>query len=377
MGYENRRARPQELESMKFHLSTALQQGAWGLSSGLIYVPSSFSDAQELGELAAVVAGFGGIYSTHMRGEGDSLLEALQEAVSVARQSGVKLQISHLKASGEKNWSKMDSARDIILGARQEGIDVACDHYPYCASSTSLESVMPPWIREGGLECFLRNLRDPHLRARAAGEMERSRGWNWSKVILSSPGRGDNSWMQGKSVREVSELRQMPPGETIMDLLLQEEGDISIFNFAQSEDTVIKVMGYPFSMVGSDAAARSPSGPLAEGLPHPRAYGTFPRILGHYVRERGILTIEEAIRKMTSIPAQRLGLSRRGLIREGWWGDIVVLDPEKIGDTSTYTDPHRYPDGIEYVIVNGEVIVERGSHTGALPGRVLRRGRDE
>lgn len=376
MGYGNRRPRPDELESMKLLLTGALQQGAWGLSSGLIYVPSSFSDVKELGSMAGVVAGFGGIYATHMRGEGDSLLEALEEAVSVAHQSGVKLQISHLKASGEKNWSKMDSARDIILGARQRGIDVACDHYPYCASSTGLQAVMPPWIREGGLACFLTNLKDPHLRARAAAEMEGSRGWDWAKVVLASPGKGENSWMAGTSVREVSERLHTSPSEAIMDLLLKEEGDVSIFNFAQSEDNVIKVMGYPFSMVGSDAAARSPAGPPGEDLPHPRAYGTFPRILGHYVRERGILTLEEAIKKMTSMPASRLGLSRRGLIREGWWADMVVIDPERVRDTSTYADPHRYPEGIEYVIVNGEVIVEQGSHTGSLPGRVLRRGWD-
>jgi len=182
--------------------------------------------------------------------------------------------------------------------------------------------------------------------------------------------------MQGKSVREVSDILHTPPDETIMDLLLREKGDISILYFSQSEDNVMKIMQYPFSMFGSDAAARQHGGPPAEDLPHPRAYGTFPRILGHYVRDRGILTLEEAIRKMTSMPANRLGLSRRGLIREGWWADMVVFDPEKVRDTSTYTDPHQYPDGIEYVIVNGEIIVEQGSHTGSLPGHVVRRGRD-
>lgn len=371
-GFESRPLKKGEKRRIRDALALAFREGAWGLSSGLIYVPSSFSDIEELIQLTEVVKEHEGIYSTHMRGEGDTLLEAISEALDVSRGSGVSLEISHLKASGEKNWDKLDRALEIIVEAQKEGLTVGCDFYPYCASSTGLDSIFPLWAKEGGTDRFLGNLRDSGKGARIREELGRR---DWSKIIFSSVKNSATAWILGKSVEEVSSLIGKPPLDAVIDLLLQEEGDIAIIYFAQSEANVLKVMSLPFSAVGSDATARSGrDAALPTDLPHPRAYGSFPRILGHYVRELHAITLEEAIRKMTSLPASRLGISRRGLLREGYFADITIFDPLRIKEKSTYAEPHQFPGGIEHVLVNGEVVIDRGNHTGALPGRVLRRG---
>jgi N-acyl-D-amino-acid deacylase len=374
VGFKDRPAHDDERAAMLTTLSESLNAGAWGLSSGLIYVPSCFSDAEELKMLAGRVARYGGIYATHMRGEGDRLLEAISEAVEVAQCSGASLQISHLKASGQRNWGKIDQALSLIDESRSRGIECGCDQYPYTASSTGLNSIMPQWAREGGKEAFLRKLRDPSIRKRIREEMTDPP--NWSLVVLSSA-RKKNGRFLGMNIEEFAEAMGKSPLDAALDLLLEEEDEVAALFFAQSEENVERVMKLPFTAIGTDAAARAPSGPLSADLPHPRAYGTFPRVLGHYVREKGILRVEEAVRKMTSLPAHKLGFRDRGVICCGYWADITIFDPDDIREKSTYLNPHHYPEGIEYVIVNGQAVVEKGEHTGSLPGRVLRRGRKE
>ncbi len=340
LGYRDRKAGSDDLQTMKAHLVEALGQGAWGLSSGLIYVPSCFADTDELVNLAGVCRDYGAIYATHMRGEGDSLLEALSESLEVSARSGVSLQISHLKASGEKNWHKLDRAIEMIEAARDRGRDIWCDVYPYTASSTGLDSFFPRWVRDGGRKAFVQRLKTPGIRERLGKEFAQ-RPLAWKDIVISS--------------------------------LTHEEGDIPVINFSQSEENVARVLKLPFSLICTDASAWSPEGPLSLSIPHPRAYGTCARLLGHYVRERKILALTRALDKITVLPARRLGLKGRGALQKGYHADITVFDPMQIAERSTYLAPHHFPAGIEHVLVNGTCVVTKGNHTGALPGRVLRR----
>jgi N-acyl-D-amino-acid deacylase len=371
VGFRERRPRDAELETMLNILKDSLGAGAWGLSSGLIYVPSCFSTKEELITLAGSVARIRGIYATHMRGEGDSLIEAVAEALEIAEGSGVSLEISHLKASGERNWGKLEEVLALIDESQKRGARCGCDQYPYTASSTGLGSVLPHWVREGGKDMFLRKIGDQSIRERVKAEMADPP--DWSRIVISSS-RKRNARFLGKNVKEFSEIVGKSPLDAVFDLLIDEDDEVAALFFAQSEENVEKIMRLPFTAIGTDAAARAPHGPLSTDLPHPRAYGTFPRVLGHYVRERGVLTLREAVRKMTSLPAARLGLGKRGVLRQGWWADMTVFRADAIGERATYGDPHQYPEGIEYVIVNGRIVIDRGEHTGALPGRVLRRG---
>ncbi|MGV8119751.1 MAG: amidohydrolase family protein [Candidatus Xenobiia bacterium LiM19] len=372
-GFRNRPLSRQDRDDMKCCLAESMEDGAWGLSSGLIYAPSSFADVAELAELAGIIKEYGGMYATHMRGEGETLLEAIDEAVEVAERSGAVLEVSHMKAARKKNWEKLDTALATLENAALR-LKAGCDVYPYAASSTGLDSVLPGWLNDEGKDMFLRHLGDPEIRKKIAEELEHEKAVEWSEVMISSLQRKNESTIVGRRITEAAQSAGKTPLDLTLDLLIENEGNVAAIFFTQSEENVRKVLAHPLAVIGSDATARIPHGPLAADLPHPRAYGTYPRVLGYYVREQKLIPLEEAVRKMTLMPALRLGLPYRGALREGYFADIVLFDPCTIKDCSTYIDPHRYPEGIPTVVVNGRTAVEDGEHTGVLAGRVLRSG---
>jgi len=369
MGYEDREPTRSEMEAMKELAAQAMKDGAWGMSTGLIYTPSVYASTEEIIELAKVVADNGGVYFSHIRGEGETLLEAVNEAVRIGREAGVPVQIAHFKASGKPHWGKTEQSLRLVEEGRKTGVDVTFDQYPYIASSTGLAALMPHWAQEGGADRLLERLGDPVIR-RKITEGPATVTRDWQSVLVASA--KNHPQYEGKTIKEVAELEGKTEMDAVFDLLLAEKAQVSIVSFGMSEEDVRRVMRSPYGMVGSDGSAVAPRGILGRGKPHPRFYGTFPRVLGHYVRE-GVLTLQEAVRKMTSAPAQRLGIRDRGLLREGFKADITILDPERVKDEATFTDPHRYASGVPYVIVSGTVVIDNGEHTGALPGRPLRK----
>jgi len=340
------------------------------MSTGLIYTPSVFAKTEEIVELAKVLSGYGGIYFSHIRGEGETLIAAVEEAVRIGGEAGVPVQIAHFKASGKPHWGKTEGSLRVVAEGRGEGVDVTFDQYPYIASSTGLAAFMPHWAQEGGADSLLERLKDPEIRKRIAedrGGIYRT----WDAIMIASA--KNHTEYEGKRISEIAELEGKEPYEAVFDLLLAEDAQVSVVSFGMSEEDVRRVMQSPHGMVGSDGSAAAPWGILGRGKPHPRFYGTFPRIIGHYVRE-GVLSLQEAVRKMSSAPAQRIGLRDRGLLREGFKADIAIFDPAKVNDDATFVDPHQFAAGIPYVIVNGVAVVDGGDHTGALPGKALRRG---
>lgn len=369
MGYDNRAPTEGELEAMRRLVAESMEDGAWGMSTGLIYPPSCYADMNEISELAKILADYNGVYFSHIRGEGETLFDAIREAIEIGRRASVPVQIAHFKASGKEHWGKTVESLRMVEEARKQGVDVTFDQYPYTASSTSLTAVLPHWVHEGGADKLLERIRDPSTRrAISEGPQNFTRDWDRVMIVFAR----NNPQYEGKTISEIARFEGKSQWDVAFDLLLAEEAQVHIVSFGMSEDDVRRVMGNPYMMVGSDGRAVSPRGILGLGKPHPRYYGTFPRVLGHYVRE-GVISLQEAVRKMTSAPAQRLGLRDRGLLREGFKADIVVFDPEKIEDEATFTDPHRFPSGIPYVIVNGKLVIERNRHTYELPGRALRR----
>ncbi|MGQ9780807.1 MAG: N-acyl-D-amino-acid deacylase family protein [Nitrososphaeria archaeon] len=382
MGFEERAPTKGELEDMKVLVAEAMDSGAFGLSSGLIYPPGIYSETEELVELARVVAKYGGIYSSHIRGEGRMLIESVREAIEIGEKSGVPVEISHHKASGRRQWGKTKDTLAMMEDARVRGVDVTCDQYPYEAGMTSLVTLLPPWVHEGGMDQLLARLRSPRERERIRRDMvEGVPGWEnfveevgWGNIYLGYVKTEKNKFLEGKSMAEIAKLKGKSDEFTVLfDLLLEEEGYASMVVFEMGHEDVERVMKHHLSMFGSDSWSLSTYDILHIGKPHPRFYGTYPRILSEYVREKSLLSLEEAIRKMTSLPAQRMGVWDRGLIKEGLWADIVVFDFENVRDRATYRDPHQYPEGIEYVLVNGRVVVDHGEHTDMFVGKVLRR----
>ncbi len=376
--FERRPPNEKELEEMKEYVREGMEAGAFGLSTGLIYPPSSYAKTDEIIELCKVVSQYGGMYASHIRGESDMLIDAVKEAIEIGEKSGCRVEISHFKASGKKNWGKTKISCRIVEEAREKGIEVTFDFYPYTASSTGLDVLIPEWAQEGGVDAMLRRLADPETRERIRKYMEESvkKGHYMDKEVYDiiritdfSPDRT----VQGKTVAEVSKEWKLDPYETVFELLLRSEGKVGIIIHGMHEDDLLRVMRHPLSCVGSDSSCSAPYGPLSQTRPHPRAYGTFARVLGHYSRDRNVLTLEEAVKKMTNAPATRLRLLNRGMIRKGFAADIVIFDPKRIIDKATFLDPHQYAEGIKYVLVNGEIVVEGEKHTKAKPGKVLRR----
>jgi len=379
IGFDNRAPKEAELEEMKKVLVQAMEDGAFGMSTGLIYPPGCYAKTDELIELSKVVASYGGIYTSHIRGEGRELLNSVKEAIEIGEKARLPVEISHHKAGGKNNWGRVKESLKIIDEARARGIDVTCDVYPYIAASFGMSSMLPPWAHEGGTEKLLERLRDPKTRERLRREMEeglpdwsspfRTAGWNATMIARCRK----NPDFEGKSIAEITQAKRVDPFEFVFNLLIEESASVSVVRFAMCEEDVRTVIQHPVSMIGTDGSAFAQYGVLGEGKPHPRSYGTFPRVLGKYVREEKIVTLENAVRKMTSLPAQKLGLRDRGLVKEGMYADIAIFDPKRVIDKASYTDPHQYPEGIEYVLVNGKIVIERGEHTGVLAGKALRK----
>ena len=380
LGDNNVKPNAAQLEQMNALVAESMSQGGFGLSSGLVYAPGYYAGTDELISLASTAASFGGIYSSHIRGEGVSLIKAVEEAIRIGREANMPVQISHHKASGNSNWGKVDQTIKMIEEARRDGVDVAFDGYPYTASNAALVSILPPWAREGNSEEIIGRLKEPGIRKRIATDLERSsEEWEntvaecgWDKVVLTSFQSSKNRRFEGKSVTEVSAEVGKTPLDTTLDLLVEEGLHLMGIYHDVSEDDLRKVLAHPLCCVASDGESTSPYG-LTGGLAnHPRSFGTFPRVLRKYAIDLKLFSIEEAVRKMTSLPAQRMGIRDRGVLAKGMAADVVVFDPEKIRDTATFEQPHGYPEGVKYVIVNGAVTIEDGKHTKERAGFVLR-----
>ncbi|MFQ5894853.1 MAG: amidohydrolase family protein [Nitrospinota bacterium] len=376
MGGADRPPTAEELEAMGAALERAMEQGAFGLSTGLIYPPACFASREELVALAKVAARRGGILTAHMRSEGDALLEAVEEVLEVSRGAGIPLQISHLKTAGERNWNKLEGAFHLIEEARAGGQDVTCDRYPYLASNAGLGACLPHWVHEGSLADKTQRLTDPECRARIRADIlaEHPEPEYWDLIVISHLTLPQNKGYEGLSLRAAAARAGQEPLEFMLDLLAAECMNVEALMFVMCEENLRVILRKPYVMVGSDAGARAHYGPLSEGCPHPRGFGTFPMVLGRYVRELGLLNLSQAIRKMTWDPARRLGLERRGKLAPGFAADLVLLDPDRVADLASYEAPRRYPAGIDLVAVNGKLTVEGGEHLGARAGRALRKG---
>ena len=378
MGMEKRAPTVGELEEMKRLVAEAMEDGAFGLSTGLFYAPSGFADTDEVVELAKVAAKYGGIYVSHIRGEGDTLLEALGEAIEIGERADLPVHISHHKAFGKSNWGKVKETLKMMKEARKRGIEITCDAYAWRAGATGLTASLPHWVHEGGAQKLTERLKDPETRQRIRKDMaEGTPGWEsvvhemgWENVMISScPGHEE---YEGRRVAEIAAEKGVDPYDFVFDLLVEVQGRVGMIIFGMHPDDVSTVLKSPFTMMASDSSATTPT-PGQTGKPHPRGYGNFVKVLGKYVREEGLLTLEEAVRKMTSMPAQKLGLLDRGLLRVGAWADVVIFDPEKVASKATYLNPRQFPVGVNVVIVNGVITVEEGKHTEARAGKVLRR----
>ncbi|MDD9949516.1 MAG: D-aminoacylase [candidate division Zixibacteria bacterium] len=375
VGYENVPASARQVDAMKDLVDQAMSEGAWGLSSGLEYTPGSFADEDEIAELGRVAAGYSGFYATHMRNEDDFLVEAVSEAISTARKAGIALQIAHFKASGRRNRDKVAVCFDMIEQAIGEGMDITLDRYPYIAYATTLQNLFPTRFRAGGAEAFVSRLQSPDVlpaMKRAAVDKVDMLG-DWSAVMITSVGRAENQDYVGRRVSEIVARSGQDPFEFVRELLIAENGSVGMVGFGMSEEEITSVLTHPLVMVASDGGAAAVSGPLSETTPHPRYYGTFPRVLGKYCRDEGLFDLPTAVHKMTGQPAQRLGLADRGRIDVGLVADLVVFDPDTVIDRADFMNPHQYAQGIESVLVNGAVVIDGGEHTGALPGKVLRK----
>ena len=376
MGFARREPTATELKRMQKLLADAIEDGAWGLSTGLIYAPGSYATTEEIVTLAEVAARHRGFYASHIRGEGATLLDAVREAIHVGREADLPVQISHVKAAGRPNWGKVADVLELIDAARDEGLDVMADVYPYTASSTTLRTLLPDWVLEGGIDAMLKRLADPTERARVRRELEAPETGQslldrigWENVMVSSCVRRKDA--EGKRISELAAARRKDAIDTALELIVDEGGKGSMILFQLHEDDLRRALAHPSVMIGSDGSALSVSGPGAAGKPHPRSYGTFPRVLGEYAREQRVLTLARAVHKMTGLPARRLGLRDRGVIAVGRKADLVVFDARRVADRATYENPHQYPSGIEHVLVNGRLVIKDGDHTGSLPGRLL------
>ncbi len=402
-GYDNRRLSSTEKKKMVALLEESVNEGAVGLSSGLIYPPGLYSDTEELIELCDSLArsyknrsamqslhpsfarkergvsgnsgGFG-IYASHMRSEGDQLLESVEEIIRIGRKSGIKAHISHIKTSGEKNWHKIDRAVSMIDGARKGGVCITCDRYPYTAASTDLDTVLPAWAYDGGAKKEMERLRVPETRKRIKQEIsdEHPEMRYWENITVATVVSEKNSWMEGKSIAWIAEQKGLEPVDMLLSVLVEEELRPGAIFSSMCEENLRKFLSLPYVMIGTDSSARSTSGPACKGKPHPRGFGSFPRFLGTYVRDSGLMSLKNAVHKVTMLPAETFGIRNRGVLKKGAYADIVVFDPEKIIDRATFMEPFLKPEGISNVIINGVLAVNDGEPTGLRGGRILRHG---
>ncbi len=381
LGFDDRAPTPQELERMQQLVREAMAEGAPGVASALIYAPGAYAETPELIALASAAGEYGGIYISHLRSEGNQLLEAFEEFLTIAREAGVPAEIYHLKAAGEENWPKMDEVIRRVEEARNQGLRITADMYTYTAGATGLDAAMPPWAQEGGPEAWYERLRDPGLRTRIALEMVTPTD-EWENLMLAAGGpenvllvgfkQDSLKYLTGKTLAEVSDMRGTPPEITAMDLVALDESRVDAVYFIMSEENVKKKIALPWVSFCSDAGAPASEGIFLMSNPHPRAYGSFARLLGKYVREERVIPIEEAVRRLAALPAENLGIRRRGRLDPGFYADVVVFDPATISDNATFQEPHQYATGVAHVLVNGVRVVRDGEHTGAKPGRVVR-----
>jgi N-acyl-D-amino-acid deacylase len=369
LGHEDRAPTPEELERMKSLVHQAMREGALGVGSSLIYAPAFFADTEELVALAAAAGEHGGMYISHIRDEGAGLLEALEEFFAILERAGVRGEIYHLKANREQNWGKLEEAISLIEEARKRDLEVTADIYPYAASATGLSARMPPWVREGGHEAWMKRLQDPATRARVKEEMTLIAP---ERVLLVGFRSEELKHLTGKTLAEVAAMRGASPEDTVIDLVIEDDSRIGTVYFGMSEENVRKKVALPWVAFGSDAGAPAPEGVFVLSGSHPRAYGSFARVLGKFVREEGVVPLAEALRRMTSLPAGNLGLEDRGKLAPGYFADIVVFDPAEIRDQATYQQPHQLSTGVIHVFVNGVQVLDNGTHTDARPGRVVR-----
>lgn len=381
IGYDDRPPTPQELEQMKKLVADAMRDGALGLSTSLQYVPARFAKTDELVELAKVARQYGGIYATHQRSEANTIDASLDEVFEIAQKAKIPVEIWHLKTAYKKNWGRMPHVLDRIKQARDRGLDITADIYPYIAGSTALSACLPPWALEGGTDKMLDRLRDPQTRQRLKTEISQEQT-TWENIYLGSGGPGgvligsvvnrELEPLQGKRISEIAEQQKKDPLDTVFDLILADHGQTGAIYFMMSEDDMRAAMKSALVSFCTDSGSRAVDGPLAGSKSHPRGWGSYPRILGRYVRDEKLLTLEAAIHKMTGAPAARVGLKERGLIKEGMFADITIFDPAQVIDRASFESPNQYPTGIDYVIVNGKLSVDKGERTSVLNGRVLR-----
>lgn len=381
MGLEHRPPTPDEMSRMKAELERAFEAGAWGISTGLEYTPSGYASMEELVELCRIAKKHDGFYATHLRNEGDRLIESVQEALEVGERAEIPVQLSHHKAEGRRNWGKVHQTLRMVEEARARGLDVQLDQYPYTAFQTSMAvQFLPAWANVGDNEAVCARLSDPVQRQAILDDI-RANHADWDDLGPDSPWNAveigaarTNRALQGRTIGDLAREAGKNPIELVLDIILEEKNFISAINFAINEEDIEFVMRHPLTMIGSDAVGTCPHGKMGKDRVHPRSYGTFPRVLGRYVRERGTLQQAEAIRKMTGMPAERLGLKDRGRIAAGYFADVVVYNPATVIDRATFAKPHQFSEGVEVVLINGRVVWEGGAPTGVLPGRVLRKG---
>ena len=380
LGYAARKPSAEELERMVALVTEAMEEGALGIGSSLIYAPAFYAETDELIALSAEASRFGGMYISHMRSEGNRLVEAVDELLAIAKEANIPAEIYHLKMSGDENWSKIGDVVERIETAQAEGFRITANMYTYTAGATGLDAAMPPWVQEGGYAAWAERLQDPEIRNRVEREMLERAG-DWENLLSAAGPEGTlltgflNPGLRGytgRTLAAVAAERGTSPQQTAMDLVIEDGSSIAAVYFLMSEENVKRLIALPWTSFGSDAASMSPAPPFNNFSTHPRAYGNFARLLGNYVREENVISLEEAIRKLTSLPAGNLGIERRGSLAPGFFADIAVFDPDGIADRATYEDPHRFSSGVIHVLVNGQLVIEEGAHTGATPGRVVR-----
>ena len=373
-GEEDRELTSEEMATVLSMVEEGMDQGAIGISTGLEYVPGRFTPTEEIVAMARVVARRGGLYASHIRNEESLLLEAVDEAIRIGRETGVRVEISHLKAAGMPNWGKQVAALDLIEGARRAGVEVLADAYPYTAYSTGLTIFMPAWAADGGWDALAGRLADPETRDRIRSELltrVKQDPGDYDLIVISRVRTDGNQRFVGMNLQEIADTWSVEPVDALLRLLVEEEGSVSYIGFGMSPENVEMVLRHPLVMIGSDGSSMAPTGEAARSRPHPRNYGTFARVLGYYSRERGLFDLPTAVKKMTSMAADQVGIPDRGRIARGMKADMVVFDAATVKDEATFDDPHRFPAGVRHVLVNGEPVVEGGAHTGRRPGRVI------
>lgn len=381
IGYAKRAPTAEEMERMKNLVKQAMEEGALGVGSSLIYAPANYASTEELIELCKVAAQYGGMYITHMRSEGNAIFDAIQETIRIAREAGLPAEIYHLKMAGQDNWWKLDSVINMINRANRDGIKITTDMYTYTAGATGLDASMPPWVQEGGIKEWIKRIQDPTIRKRVLAEMRKPSD-TWENLLLMAGGPervllldfANDSLKQyiGKTLAEVAKIYGKSPEETALDLVIADSTRVGTAYFMMSEENVKRQIALPFMSFGSDAESGATEGIFLKSNTHPRAYGNFARLLGKYVRDEKVIPLQEAIRKLTSLPASNLKIQKRGFLKPGYYADVVIFDPEKIQDHATFEKPHQYSTGVVHVFVNGVQVLKEGEHTGARPGRVVR-----